>query len=101
MVCSISVELENVKEEHAIDPIVTNQRACAVLFCNGIGQAQRSDDTRHSGSDLEESNGITEWSRGCHESRSAGSECPSHLGFTVSAIPGSPARYLAPLVDPY
>ena len=45
MVCSISVELENVEEEHAIDPIVTNQRACAVLSCNGIGQAHRSDDT--------------------------------------------------------
>jgi hypothetical protein len=45
MVCSIGIELENVKEEHAIDPIVTNERARAVLSCNGIGQAHRSDDT--------------------------------------------------------
>jgi len=45
MAGSTRIELENVKEEHAIDPIVTNQRACAVLSSNGIGQAHRSDDT--------------------------------------------------------
>jgi len=65
MVCSISIELKNVKEGHAIDPILTNQRDCAVLSCSGIGQVHRSADTdaRHFWA--------VRWS--CYEHRQAGS----------------------------